>query len=377
MKRYSILVAALLALLAPSLLHAQDAGEPLTFAGHALTPTGPPAGISLAEGGKVLVVERSSVMLDGLEFAEGVIEFDIAFDDQRGFGGINWHYGEDGTGEYFYLRKHKSGLPDAAQYTPVRGGLTSWQVFHDRNATAPFAFTHDGWNRLKIVVAGDKADFYLNGSPKPLLHVPDLASDRGSGGIGFRASGPEGRIRIADLTVRPLREGEGIVGSPAKVAPPPAGVIGSWSVSPGFAEERVAGQLTLPADLAALRSDSAVRAEPTGIADLSRAARIEDGADTVLASARIVSDRARSVRLRFGYSDRVRLYLNGELLFDGDAGFRRRDFFFLGNVGFHDAVVLPLNEGENTLVAAVSETFGGWAVAGAIEDGEGLRIPAQ
>lgn len=355
---------------------AQDAAEALTWQGYTLEIEGPENSVSVREigGTEVLAVTRATVMLAGTEFSEGVIEFDIAFDSTRGFGGPIWHAQEDGSQEYFYIRKHKSGEPDAGQYTPVRNGLTSWQIYTDRNAIAPFAFTHEGWNRFKMVVAHDTADIYFNGSPTPVLHIPDLASDNGSGRLGFNASGPNGEIRITNLVVRPLGTGEAIVGNSTTDRAAPPGTVGSWTVSARFAEDAIAGQMTLPAGLAALPSLGTVEAEPFGIADISRLTGPDDGADTVLVSSKITSDAARQVRLQFGYSDRLRLFLNGGLIFDGSAGWRSRDFFFLGTIGFEDAVVLNLNEGENVLVAAVSETFGGWGFAGAIADRTGLSI---
>lgn len=337
--------------------------------------SGRPGGVSVRtlNGAEVLTVTRTTAMLEGIDFSEGVIEFDLALDDKRGFAGLLWHAnGLDA--EYFYLRQHKSGLPDAGQYTPIRHGLTSWQIYSDRNGIAPFAFTHEGWNRFKMVVKGDTADIYLNGSQRPLLQIPDLAADQGSGGIGFRAAGPNGEIRIANLNVRPLAEGEQIVGAPAEDRAAPEGTITRWLVSERFAEADVAGQFELPDGLGSLQQLSTIEVEPFGIADISRLAGPYDGADTVLVSSKITAENAKRVRLQFGYSDRVRLFLNGELIFDGSAGFRARDFFFLGTVGFEDAVVLNLREGQNTLTAAVSESFGGWAFAGAIADREGLVI---
>jgi len=347
----------------------------LTWSGYELENVGRPDGVSVTEidGREVLTVKRTGVMLTGAEFSEGVIELDIAFDDFRGFGGLMWHVNETRS-EYFYLRKHKSGLPDAGQYSPVRNGLTSWQIYTDRNAIAPFAFTQEGWNRFKLVVQGDRADIYFNGSAEPVLHIPDLASDAGSGGIGFRASGPNGEIRISNFSQRPLRAGEGIVGTAATDRAAPDGVIEAWSVSQRFDENVIDGAMMLPVELEALETLGTLAVEPFGIADISRLAGPEDNLDSVLVSTRITSDAARNVRFRFGYSDRLRLFLNGELVFDGSAGWRSRDFFFLGTIGFNDAVVLDLEEGENVLVAAVSETFGGWGFAGAIDDDDGLVI---
>ncbi len=374
---FAMCVGAALALGSAGGVQAQDeAAAPLSFDSYQVRPIGPADGVEVAEvrGRQELILSRSAAMLEGVEFGEGVIEFNVAFEDKRGFGGLMWHATDEGDAEYFYIRQHKSGLPDAGQYTPMRGGLTSWQIFSDGNSIAPFAYTYDGWNRIKFVIADDKADVYLNGSVTPIMHVPDLATDRGGGGIGFRTSGPNGRIRIADLSIRPLAPGEGITGTPASVPSRPDGTIPNWSVSQPFAESGVANVLTLPREIAQLETVSTLSVEANGVVDLGRVVQPEDDADTVLVSTRIDAATTKSVRLRFGYSDRVRLFLNGELVFEGVAGFRSRDFFFLGIVGFNDAVTLNLNEGENVLTAAVSETFGGWGFAGAIEDDEGLTI---
>lgn len=361
----------------PAVVGAQDEAPALTsFDRYQVRPLGPPDGVEVVEvdGQQELILSRTSVLLEGVEFDEGVIEFDVAFEDKRGFGGLMWHATEAGDAEYFYIRQHKSGEPDAGQYTPMRAGLTSWQIFADANAIAPLAFAHEGWNRIKFVIVDDKADIYFNGSNEPVLHVSDLATDRGNGAVGFRTSGPNGKIRFANVIIRDLAPDEGIIGMPKETAPVPDGVITNWLVSERFAEKRVEGATLLPADLNRLDPVITLRVEPTGIVDLGRAGRPQDDADTVLVSTRILSDAEKSVRLRFGYSDRVRLFLNGRLVFDGVAGWRTRDFFFLGTIGFNDAVVLDLEEGENVLTAAVSETFGGWGFAGAIENDEGLTI---
>ena len=70
--------------------------------------------------------------------------------------------------------------------------------------------------------------------------------------------------------------------------------------------------------------------------------------------------------MSFGFSDRVRVYLNGRLLYAGNDGYTTRDYRFLGSVGLFDTVALPLQKGDNELAFAVSENFGGWAVVAAI-----------
>ena len=42
--------------------------------------------------------------------------------------------------------------------------------------------------------------------------------------------------------------------------------------------------------------------------------------------------------MRFGYSDRVRVYLGGRLIYAGNNDYRSRDFRYLGTIGWFDAL---------------------------------------
>ena len=86
------------------------------------------------------------------------------------------------------------------------------------------------------------------------------------------------------------------------------------------------------------------------------------GRNTVLARTTIQAERAQTQQLDFGFSDRARVFLNGVPLYRGDDTYRSRDYRFLGSIGWHDTVYLPLEAGDNELSVAVSEDFGGWGV---------------
>jgi hypothetical protein len=88
----------------------------------------------------------------------------------------------------------------------------------------------------------------------------------------------------------------------------------------------------------------------------------------------LTADRDRTVRVRFGYSNRVRVFLNGRLLYSGIQGFGTRDPEFLSIVGLFDELALPLKRGRNELWFAVSETFGGWAITADLPDREGITV---
>ena len=97
--------------------------------------------------------------------------------------------------------------------------------------------------------------------------------------------------------------------------------------------------------------------------------------NTVLAQATIQSDIDQIKRLNFGYSDRVKVYLNGQLLYSGNKAFRARDYRFLGTIGFLNNLFLPLKKGDNNLVIAVSETFGGWGLQAKFSDIDSISLP--
>jgi hypothetical protein len=68
------------------------------------------------------------------------------------------------------------------------------------------------------------------------------------------------------------------------------------------------------------------------------------------------------------------VFLNGQPLFAGDDTYQSRDYRFLGSIGWWDSVFLPLRQGENDLVIAVSESFGGWGLQARFENLDGIRL---
>jgi hypothetical protein len=101
---------------------------------------------------------------------------------------------------------------------------------------------------------------------------------------------------------------------------------------------------------------------------------IREGRNTVYVRATIRSRTAQTKALAFGFSDRAVVYANGRPLFSGDDSYRSRDYRFLGSIGWFDRVYVPLEVGENELVFAVSEDFGGWGVQARFEDTGGLDL---
>ena len=63
-----------------------------------------------------------------------------------------------------------------------------------------------------------------------------------------------------------------------------------------------------------------------------------------------------------------------EAIYKGDNGWRTRDYRYLGTIGLFDGIFLNLKKGENTLLMAVSESFGGWLITGKFDNDTGINI---
>ena len=239
------------------------------------------------------------------------------------------------------------------------------------------------WLRLMIVYAGTQASVFLD-SEEPVMVVPDLKRGAAPGGIGLWA-GPAGAW-FSNLSYRPAPASA----SASALAPPaeryPAGLVTSWELSEAFDAEG-----PLPEAVPPLARWDRVGVEPPGMLLIDRYRKSSGslppafdfekrlgepkGRRIVYARAVVDSDREQVKRLSFGYSDEVRVFLNGRILFTGRSAFRFRDPGFMGIMDVeNDAVYLPLRKGRNEVVVAVAEYFGGWGLIARFDDPSGLTL---
>ena len=318
-------------------------------------------------GRSAIFLRDGAAWLKGSRFQNGTIEFDVVFSAVSGFPGIAFRAATHSDFELFYLRQALSDGPHATQYTPVLHGLYAWQIYAGPAWEGAAHWTYDRWIHVKLLVRGSRAELFVDGDSAVQV-VGQLRGPNGAGEIGL-LSGTG--ARFANVVVRP---GAGIGPDTTGTRPAPAvrdsapvTVVRTWRVSAPFPESAL-GNLTELTGVPGGGTWTELRVEERGIANLARLTGTGDGRNTVVAAVTLTSDRDRIVRLRFGYSDRVRVFLNGRLLYAGNAGFGTRDPEFLGIVGLFDELALPLRRGPNELWFAVSETFGGWAVVADLPD---------
>lgn len=317
-------------------------------------------------GRRSVRVSRGIFWARGVDFRDGTIDVDVAGAGGRFFG-VAFRVRSEDDYEVVFLRPHSSGTDQAIQYTAAFFGAPAWQLYAGPGYTAKATIPAEKWFHVRIEVRGRVARVYLDGAAEPALTVPELRSSAESGSIGFW--GHMGDSYFTDLRYTP---------APAAEAAPvarrfQAGTLADWELSDAFDATRHDPE-AYP-DLARLKWER-VQAEDPGMVVVNRYRRSPNvlppdreerirgrrtGGQFVFARTTIRSERDELRRMRLGYSDEVVVFLNGAAIYAGNNSLSFRQPNFIGDLDSEsDAVWLPLRKGDNVLVLAVTEYFGGW-----------------
>lgn len=325
------------------------------------------------QGHKCLLLDGGAAILKDFEMRDGILDVDVETTANRGFFGFDFRIDNEGANyEEVYLRQHKSGLPDAMQYTPVLNTGRNWQLYNGPGFTGAVDIPKDVWFHLRLEVTGAQAKLYVKDTDKPALVMNDLKSGVQKGQVALYVL--TGATCFTNFEVRPVPD----AAWERHLPPMPPGTLTKWTLSPSY--DALARNLESP--LSPSEGNTIhwqdVEAEPPGFVvinryresphprvtfanDFSKRLDPQPGMKVVYARTSIESDRDQVKKLYIGYSDDISVFLNGKILFRGRSAQNFRDPGFLGIVNpENDAVYLPLKKGSNELMLAVSELGGGW-----------------
>jgi len=337
------------------------------------------AGVTDYLGRRCIMLDGGAATVKDLDLRDGVIDMDVATPAKRGFFGLQFR-ADSLNGEFVYLRQHKSGLPDALQYTPVLNTGLNWQLYSGPGFTGAVDIPRDTWFHLRLAVVGATARLYVGDTIKPALDMPDLKSGVERGQVAL--ADLIGATCVSNVEIRPTPDAPW----QRHLPPMPPGTLVRWSISPAYdALERDPERPLSPAERAAVKWQP-VDAEPPGIvaiyryrmaphphvtfqSDWSTRLSPQPGTGLVYARTTIQSGRDEVRKLSLGYSDEVSVFLNGRILYRGRSAQSFRDPGFLGIVSADDdALYLPLRKGANELVLALSELGGGWGFVARLDE---------
>jgi hypothetical protein len=325
------------------------------------------------QGRKCLFLDGGAAVLNDFEMRDGVVDVDVATPAKRGFFGFQFRIDKDGVNaEEVYLRQHKSGLPDAMQYTPVLSTGRNWQIYNGPGFTGTVDVPKDVWFHLRLEVVGAQAKLYVKDMDKPALVMNDLKSGIQKGQVALYVL--TGATYFSNFEIRTTPDAPW----ERHLPPMPPDTLTKWSLSLSYdALARNLERPLPPSESAAIRWQD-VEAEPPGFVvlyryreaphpmvsfqgDFSKRLEPQPGTKVLYARTSIHSDRDQVKKLYLGYSDDVSVFLNGKILYRGRSAQGFRDPGFLGIMNpENDTVYLPLKKGSNELMLAVSELGGGW-----------------
>ncbi|MDW3651997.1 MAG: hypothetical protein R8P61_33290 [Bacteroidia bacterium] len=323
------------------------------------------------KGKEALYLENGIARLKGSQFKNGIIDYDINFEAGRKFLSFHFRIQDNKNYEEFYLRPHQSGNPDATQYTPVFNGVAGWQLYQGEGYANPYHFNFGEWIHVRMIVAGDRMDIFINDMSQPFIHVHDLKQEEVSGMIGLGTS--LGPAWYANLSYQEIAQPR-LISEVKDLPPMEAGILKNWEVSSAFSEKQLEGVSSLD-ELTDYTSTNWKKAdqEYTGLVNVSELYALSQEANTVLIKTRIYSDRKQSKKIELAYSDRVVAFSKGKAIYAGQRNFRSRDYRYLGTIGFFDSIFVELEPGENEIVFALSDNMGGWALNARLVDTKGIR----
>ncbi len=365
----ALTVLALFATLAPA--YATDAPPiRLDLKDPAWEIEGDGAVVEEVDGQVALRLMSGSATYRDIEFLDGTIEFDLRITEYRSFAYIYFRMASDDEHEEIYFRSHKSRLPDAIQYAPVFNNRSQWQLYHAAGSTAAAHLPPEEWIPIRLVVQGTQAAVFVGAVDEPQLIIHRLAHDPQPGFLALRsfmARGTPPDILVSNFANVVVRPGVVNYEFPEPEAPESrVGQVSTWELSPAFAPAE-GDILKMPADVLESAQWKPVSANPDGLVEIERHIARPEGARraSVLARLRIAADEASIRRLDLGFSDEISVFLNGRLLaVDNDGysfNFPRRQGLLTPN---QISIFLPLEKGDNELVLAVTDSFGGWGLSG-------------
>jgi hypothetical protein len=320
--------------------------------------------------------------LKDVDFKNGIIEMDVAFPQLDAYTEIRWHSADRGQGrpvgkqcDKLYLRPEKSSFSDAVQYAPIINGISNWQIYYLPDNTKAATFLFDQWFHVKIVTVGKYAEVYVVDMEVPVLTV-NLVGNSLSGNFVLQSMGSH----LANFSYT-IDDNPPVKGKPPEIKAEPT-AIKSWLISNAFEEKALEGKHQVTEEDRKALTWVNLDSETDGKGNI---ARVQDSdnitakpsRNTVFARATIVSDKDQIKLMTFGFSDKVKLYLNGQVLYQENQAYHSRNEWFMGNMGYFNELYLPLNKGNNELWMGISEgtkVYTGWGVEAKFENLDGITF---
>ena len=181
-----------------------------------------------------------------IDFKTGIIENDIYVTPDRGFPGLSFRVKDKDNYEQFYIRPHQPGNPDAIQYTPVYNDYAGWQMYVGEGYSTAVTFKMNDWNSIKLVVAENDAEVFINDMDEPIQYMSKLKEEVVSGSIQLVGGGPVG-VRYANFKIKKEVNPQ-LISQKKSPSVKPDRYVSSWQVPSLLKESDFSGLYELTSD---------------------------------------------------------------------------------------------------------------------------------
>jgi len=291
--------------------------------------------------------------LKNTKFVNAIIEFDVWTNGERSYPGINFRVTPNGNSEHLYIRPHVTGKDLAVQYTPSYFGSSCWQLYHGKGYTTKAIIKQKQWVHFKVEIKDDIALFYLDNSEIPTLDI-NLVMEINKGELKLNTT--RNSIYFSNFKFKKLEFSSNKT-KPNLYSSPKS----DWEISK-LLEKEYFDQEGYPGfrDISTANWEK-VESSTNGMLNISKHRKIIRGKkNCVYARKTIFSDKDKTVKLAFGYSDAIRVFHNEKLLYSGNYAYKSRGSSFSGNIGLYDTLHINLQKGLNELFLIAKDDFGGW-----------------
>lgn len=254
--------------------------------------------------------------------------------------------------ELIYVSADNEWILPNLQYDPIMNGSSTWQIYHGPRYQAVVSVPPEEWVKLSIKVQPQSVSVYIGEATEPQLVIPNKHGRASGGKIGIWGYSTSylrnlsleeiETVLITEIAVSNQKQDETLVTE--------------WMVSNPY---KIENQTV--SNIAWIRA----QVEENGTLNLNRLYTSEKGI-AVQAKCSFYLPEEKETVLSFGFSDRLRLWVNEELVYEGEWKWHSPGEATDGRIRFdHACVPIHWIAGLNTIHAEVAseEVMFGWGLS--------------
>lgn len=269
------------------------------------------------------------------------------------FAGIVFGAIDSNNFELVYISADNEWNLPNLQYDPVMNGSSTWQIYHGPRYQALVPVPSEEWVKLSLRVHPDHVAIYIGEAAEPHLIIPKLQlAEAPNGKIGMWGSSQSYMRNLSIEAIESTPYIEQISDAQQQVDDM---LVTEWMVSKPY---------NIASPFVPEGPWFKAHVEDNGVLNLNRLYTSEKGTAVQVKCSFYLAE-GRETRLSYGFSDRLRLWVNDKELYEGEWKWHSPGEKTDGRIRFdYASVPIQWRTGWNTIAAEVTseEVLFGWGI---------------